>query len=82
MIINHKERIITIDSMEEMKNDDSPLEVKYLNQNKGIFYLTVEQKSSIEPIEVLLKNIEPAYHYLNRFDIHDYKIVLKEKKYE
>jgi hypothetical protein len=82
MLIDHKERTIKINSMDEMMSKDSPLEINYLNQTGNVFYLNVELDDTTDcdmpSIEIKLKRMEPAYHYLMRYDIHDYKIILEE----
>jgi len=78
MIIDHLKREILV-TEEELINP-GVYTIENLDRRKTIFYTTIEYigqpegSKELPELKIELKSMTPAYHYLFRFDIHDYKV--------
>ena len=91
MIIDHLKRTITVET-DELLTKNIPLKIEYIDQNKILFYIEIHQVENSElslyeenssdelnELNIVLKSIKPAFHYLSRFDIHDYRVIKKKE---
>jgi hypothetical protein len=87
MLIDHLKREILVKE-EELMASEAGFTIENLDQSCTIFFTTIEQSkilpvffgftpgSEIPEILIKLKSLTPAYLYLSRYDIHDYKVIL------
>jgi len=89
MLVNNVERTIYLNTNELLPNHNIMPTFQDIDMSNTLFYLDIEilkesefsdkNDCSLGEINIKLKSIKPAYHYLSICKIDDYRLVIDNK---